>query len=386
MSVLFIIVACYFFLSVAGYGSLMLYYKKGIHKTYKAMPQTMQTPVFLSVVVCFRNEEEQLPHLLQSLIEQDYPKSHFEILLYNDASNDGSVAAVKNMQAQHHLPVISCTDVLPEQGTNSSKKWALNHAADHSKANLILVTDADCILNKKWLSLMAQCYTENNACMISAPVAIAKAKGWINTLQSIEMQTLTAVTAGAFGHKMAIMSNGANLAFDRKTFLALNPYKNNKHISSGDDMFLMMAMQKEHHQKMYFIAHENAIVFTKAKENISEYINQRVRWASKSKSYHNSFVNVVALLVLNVNVAVLLSPFMLIIIGWAQGLILFTGLIFLKYFAEYMILSQYSKTVKTKVDKLKLFLFQYIEALLTLLVALKSIKGSYVWKDRKQHF
>ena len=45
------------------------------------------------------------------------------------------------------------------------------------------------------------------------------------------MYALTAVTAGAIGHKKAIMCNGANMAFERKVFLALNPYQNNLHIS-----------------------------------------------------------------------------------------------------------------------------------------------------------
>jgi cellulose synthase/poly-beta-1,6-N-acetylglucosamine synthase-like glycosyltransferase len=386
MLVLHIIIVCYLFLSVLSYGSLMLYYRNGIKNTYRAIDEINRPSVFISVVVCFRNEELHLAHLLESLLQQDYPISQFEILMYNDASTDGSLAAIKNIQAQQKQLNIMCIDVLHDRGVNSAKKWAINHAADHSKANLILVTDADCFLNKKWLRSMAQCYTENNAYMIAAPVAIVKRLGWINTLQNLEMQALTAVTAGAFGHKHAIMCSGANLAFDRRTFLALNPYKDNLHISSGDDMFLMMAMQKEHHQKMYFITHQNAVVYTKAKNKISEYLHQRVRWASKSKSYSHSFVNLVALLVLNLNMAVVLSPLMIIVIGWWQGLVLFFCLIGLKYTAESLLLLKYSKALKIRVEYLKLFLFQYVEAFLTILIAVKSIKGSYIWKGRKQAF
>jgi biofilm PGA synthesis N-glycosyltransferase PgaC len=202
----------------------------------------------------------------------------------------------------------------------------------------------------------------------------------------LELQALTAVTAGAIGNKNAVMCNGANMAFDRKIFLELDPYKHNLHISSGDDMFLLMAMQKEQHEKIYFLAHQNAIVYTQAKANFSDYLNQRIRWASKSKNYQNKVVKVVALLVLNYNAVILLSPIMFFIDGWEKGFVLFLSLILLKQLADGLILSIYSKKMKASINYFNLLLFQYLEALLTLIVAIKSIKGSYVWKGRKQHF
>jgi hypothetical protein len=58
----------------------------------------------------------------------------------------------------------------------------------------------------------------------------------------------------------------------------------------------------------------------------------------------------------------------------------------MKQIAEMMILSKYAKIIQTKVNYFNLFLFQWLEALLTLIIAIKSMKGSYDWKDRKQHF
>ncbi len=372
--------------SACGYIGLMIYFSKGINNIYTPLLLENKSPIFISVVVCFRNEEHGLPLLLKSIVEQNYPSTHFEILLYNDASKDGSLALVKNMQAQFKSIKIICNDVPYQQGSSSAKKAAINHAALQSKADLIVVTDADCVLHQDWLTLLAQLYIDKKALMIAAPVAIKKENTWLNNLQHLELQALTAVTAGAIGNKNAVMCNGANMAFDRKIFLELDPYKHNLHISSGDDMFLLMAMQKEQHEKIYFLAHQNAIVYTQAKANFSDYLNQRIRWASKSKNYQNKVVKVVALLVLNYNAVILLSPIMFFIDGWEKGFVLFLSLILLKQLADGLILSIYSKKMKASINYFNLLLFQYLEALLTLIVAIKSIKGSYVWKGRKQHF
>jgi cellulose synthase/poly-beta-1,6-N-acetylglucosamine synthase-like glycosyltransferase len=386
MIALSVFILVYITLSALSYGTLLLNYWSGIKKLYNPLLNKERQSIFISIVVCFRNEEKQIETLLESLFNQDFPPSNFEILLYNDASTDGSLAIVKSMQAKFKNHQLTCRDVPFQAGVNSPKKLAIEHASNNSKANLMIVTDADCTLNKNWLALMAQCYLQNKAVMITAPVAITKAGGFINELQSIEMEALMAVTAGSFGNKAGIMCNGANLAFDRNKFLELTPYKSNLHISSGDDMFLMMAMQKENNNNIHFLAHQDALVFTKAQSNINDYVNQRIRWASKSKNYKNYSVQLVAILVLNFNLVILLSPFMIISFGRFLGTIFFLSLLVFKFGVESIILRRYTKIVQTKVNYIKLFLYQYLEAIFTIQIALKSIKGSYVWKDRKQHF
>jgi cellulose synthase/poly-beta-1,6-N-acetylglucosamine synthase-like glycosyltransferase len=364
----------------------MIYYRSGLNQIYHPKKVHTYSSTFVTIVVCFRNEERYLPALLKSLIAQDFPPNQFEIILYNDASSDGSLAIIKNFEAQYKKHRIICKDAPILPGANSSKKLALIDAAAQSESSLILVTDADCIMSSHWISLMVQCYVEQKALLIAAPVAITNQKTWLNKLQKIEFQALTAVTAGAIGCKKAIMCNGANLGFDRKTFLALAPYQNNLHLSSGDDMFLLMAMQQEFKEKITFLAHQDAVIYTHAKENLNAYLNQRIRWASKSKSYEQIIVKIVALLVLNINVLILLLPLIILFGNLLIGVQLTLLMLVTKQIAEMLILSKFNKIIKTKVNYLNLFLFQWLEALLTLIIAVKSVKGTYYWKDRKQHF
>lgn len=376
---------CYCTLSALSYLGLMIYFKSGIKQVYKPSTISKTPSTFISVIVCFRNEEEHLPQLIKSLLAQNYPASKYEILFYNDASTDGSVAAVKNAEAHHQSHQIICRDVTKKDEWQSAKKLAINHAAAHSKADLIVTTDADCTLNQNWLATLEQCYAEKSALMIAAPVTIEAENGWISTLQNIEMQALTAVTAGAFGHKKPIMCNGANMGFDRKMFLKLDPYQNNLHISSGDDMFLMMAMQEHYCQSMFFVAHQNAVVNTKGKYSIKAYLNQKIRWASKSKNYQNKLVKAVAILVLNMNALLLFSP-LFMFYDMMNGFILFAALAGVKQIADMLIMQEFSKVIKQELSYFKLLIFQYIEALLTFIIAIQSVRGSYEWKGRKQQF
>lgn len=386
MTLGYLLVSCYSLFSALAYVLLMMYYRLGLNHVYHPKKNTSLSSTFVTVVVCFRNEESNLPALLKSLIAQDFPTDQFEIIFYNDASSDGSLAVIKNFQAQYYTPHLIWKDVPIALGANSSKKLALNDAVAHSKANLMLVTDADCVMSSNWISLMAQCYMDQSALLIAAPVAISHQKAWLNQLQKIEFQALTAATAGAIGNKKPIMCNGANMGFDRKTFIALAPYQNNLHLSSGDDMFLLMAMQQHFKEKITFLAHQDAVVYTQAKENLNAYLNQRIRWASKSKSYNQVMVKIVALLVLNINLLVLLAPLIIFFGNFLFGILLSMFLLIMKQIAEMMILSKYAKIIQTKVNYFNLFLFQWLEALLTLIIAIKSMKGSYDWKDRKQHF
>lgn len=386
MSLAFVIVACYALVSALFYLGLMLYYRKGINNIYTPIIKENDGATFITIVICFRNEEANLSQLLTCLVAQSYPAKRFEIVLYNDNSSDGSLAEIKNIQSQCKTHQIICRDVLLTEASHSPKKMALNHAVQNSMADLMVVTDADCLLHNEWLSLIEQTYLNKKALLIAAPVAIIAAPSLLNELQSLEMQALTAVTAGAIGNNKALMCNGANLAFDRKKFLALDPYKYNQHISSGDDMFLMMEIQKKHSANIVFLAHEKATVYTKSKNSLSTYIDQRIRWASKSKHYQANSIKWVALLVLNMNAVLFLAPLTIFFFSWDQGFVLFFILLVIKQVADIAGLAKFSRIINKEVKYAKFLLFQYIEALLTLIVALKSIKGSYVWKDRKQHF
>lgn len=382
MPAITIIICCYFLLTALAYFIVMLSFWKGLKKyTSPAIHHNTEARTFITVFVCFRNEEHHLPHLLQHLVNQIYSSSLFEIVLYDDDSGDASADVINNFALHHPDYRILYRKVPKQADAVASKKLALKDAALNSNAELMVVTDADCILHKNWLSGIEKHYHRDNAVMIAGPVAIQTNNDWFNELQTIELHCLAGVTAGAIAQKKPLMCNGANMAFHRKTFLALDPYQGNYHLGSGDDSFLLMAMHKNFPEQISFMLRNEALVYTHAKRTIKDYIQQRVRWASKSRNIPNVDVKLVALMVLNCNAALILLPLLL----WLgqQSILLIPAFIIMKQLGDMLLLQEYTKKVNLKANYAKLLYYQYIEAFLTFIVAVKSIRGNYVWKERK---
>lgn len=373
----------YCLLTAIAYMAMMIYYVNGNRKCTipELMSDTMKNELDIDIVVCFRNEENNLPALLESIAELNYSSNNFRVILYNDSSDDNSLRLIDKFIQQYPDIRIICNELDVEKH-QSPKKHAIIDAATKSTAKLIAVTDADCILPTDWLTNIAISYQKTNARLICGPILVKHEGSAITKIQEIENSVLMTVTGGAIGHKKALLCNGANMAFERTTFLELLPYKANINIRSGDDMFLLMAVQKYHHESIVFINHRGSIVSTSPKKSLTQYINQRLRWVSKSKHYPVSTTTLVGALVLNTNIMLIAS--VVFLANKFHFSILFCALsvLLIKSIADYMSVVTFSRISKRSVNFSRILLFEYLEALLTIIIAVKSIKGSYEWKGR----
>ena len=94
----------------------------------------------VSVVVCARNERENLNDYLSVLLSQDYPS--YEVIVVDDSSEDGTDLLLEQWSRQYahlyHTFVPRGARVL------SSKKLALTIGIKAAHHEHILLTDADC--------------------------------------------------------------------------------------------------------------------------------------------------------------------------------------------------------------------------------------------------
>ncbi len=103
------------------------------------------------------------------------------------------------------------------------------------------------------------------------------------------------------------MCNGANLAYTKKAFNEVDGFKDIDNIASGDDMLLMHKIQKAHPGKIKFLKSPDVIVETQPAGNLKEFMNQRIRWASKADKYTDPKIVFVLLLVYIFNVWILIT-------------------------------------------------------------------------------
>ncbi|MEM6344971.1 MAG: glycosyltransferase, partial [Bacteroidota bacterium] len=247
---------------------------------------------FISVVIPARNEAENIASCLSSVLQQDYPPERFDVILINDHSTDETASIARSLQEAY--PQLKVYD-LPSGQRNAYKKAALSYAIERSQGEIILQTDADCIVPPQWLSTIASFFDEQTM-LVSGPVQLTYQNHWLQRLQSLESKGLVVLGAGSLTAGTPNMANGANLAYRKEAFEAVGGFNNVDGVASGDDEFLLHKIHQAFPGKLKFAKAKEAIVKTPAQPNWSALKAQRLRWVSKARAYENRWVNVVQLL------------------------------------------------------------------------------------------
>ena len=286
----------------------------------------------VSVLIAARNEEKNIEKLLQTIYNQTFPKELYEFIIVDDHSEDDTRIKVNNFINNH-----KDINIRLLEATSEGKKKAISQALHNAENELIMVTDADCELNSKWIETVVEFYQDKKCKMILAPVLLSPANNLFEKMQVLEHLSLIASTAGSANIGFPVMCNGANMAYERISALEVEKLRHDFNIQSGDDMFLLEQFVKKYGSKnVKFLQNKSAIVKTKACKNIKEFIRQRRRWVSKSKSYTNSKIILTALVVLFFNLSIVslfLSAFFIPAL-WS----LYILLTLLKFFIDFPIL------------------------------------------------
>lgn len=249
------------------------------------------TNIKVAVVIPARNEETILPMLLQSLINQSYPKENFQIIVSDDHSTDNTLKITEIFFTVNNIKNGKCLSSPKE-----SKKEAITHAIRNTEAELIITTDADTTMDKDWISSMVQEYENTGAYLICGPVKLIGQDNISEKLQSIEFIGLSGIGASGIIADMPMFCNGANLAFSKKIFDEVNGYEQSLSYS-GDDTQLMLKIHNSFKGKISFLKDSRAIVQTSVIKRKSDLFEQRKRWASKIPNTLSGFTIFISVLV-----------------------------------------------------------------------------------------
>ena len=117
-----------------------------------------KTP-FVSVVVPYRNAKAFLPNLIESFLNQNYPKDKYEAILVDDASTDKSsdmiTNIIKDSQEMNQIKILRCNE-------SGGPAKARNTGIKNSKGEIIAFTDADAIPNKDWLTELVKGFKDDS--------------------------------------------------------------------------------------------------------------------------------------------------------------------------------------------------------------------------------
>lgn len=327
-----------------------------------------------TIIIPFRNEEKNLPDLLKSISKIAYPNQRYELILVDDDSTDRSIQCINTVLANYSN--INYTIITRQPKTVSAKKDAITQAIELSTTDWIITTDADCTVPPNWLNLLNHKINQDNPNMIAGPVAYSKKTGILDLFQYYDLISLQGVTIGSFGKLRPFLCNGANFAYKKAFFIALNGFDGLTHIASGDDVLLLLKGLKKAPDTISYLLSSDNLVVTKTEKSWLNLFHQRVRWASKTSNYNELTPKIIGVIVLITNFSLLTIPFTSL-----RGINIM-ALYSIKWICDTLFIAIISKKLKLKYNIFEIALQSIIYPIFVTVVGTYSIVGKYNWKGR----
>ncbi len=362
------------------YAILIFYYRK----SWLSIPNFTQVEMMVSkttitIIIPARNEEKNIADCINSVLHQSYPKHLFNVLVVDDHSTDTTAEIILQYKNQN-VQLISLKDFVVPGKLNSYKKKAIEIAVLQTTAELIVTTDADCIVPPNWLQTIAAFYEERKPKFIVMPVSIKCSNRFIELFQALDFMTLQGITGASVYKKFHSMCNGANLAYTKAAFDEVDGFKGIDDIASGDDMLLLHKIFSRYPQDIAYIKSNNAIVQTQPVKTIGQFFNQRIRWASKADKYDDKRIFAVLLLVYFLNLWLLILGIVVFFFSFAY---LFIALLLAKTIIVLFFLYPVAGFFKKRYLLWWFPLAQPFHILYTIIAGWLGKFGNYTWKERK---
>lgn len=258
-----------------------LYYIVVFGKFSFAKPQTVNPKrVPISVIVCAKNEEENVKKFVPLLAEQDYHT--FEIVLIDDASSDNTLEIFEEFDKQY--PNIKLVKVENNEAFWGNKKFALTLGIKAAKYEYLLFTDADCYpTSKDWITAMSAQFTQQKNIVLGYGAYEKISNSFLNKI--IRFETLLTATQYFSWAKIGkpYMGIGRNMAYKREEFFKVRGFMDHMKIRSGDDdLFINQAANGDNTTICYV---PDSFTYSTPKTRFKDWFTQKRRHVSTAKHY-----------------------------------------------------------------------------------------------------
>ena len=284
-----------------GYAGLMLVWWRAWQSMKKPESDWSDYPAPqpVAVIVPARNEAQNIEKCIASIMAQDYPLDRIEVLVVNDHSEDSTAEIVSALGARH--PQIK---LLSNKGYG--KKAAIKTGIEAATAEWVICTDADCTYPLGWINQMTVERWKGTR-FVAGPVLLKSAPGLLAIFQQLDFVMMQGITAAAVSKGWMSMCNGANIAYRRQDFFAVNGFEGIDGVPTGDDMLLMHKITETYPGTAVWLRNSHAIVTTPACPDWKSFMQQRIRWGSKATVFKDKRIFWVLLLVYCFNCWLLVS-------------------------------------------------------------------------------
>jgi glycosyltransferase involved in cell wall biosynthesis len=246
---------------------------------YRKKPCKGNTPP-VSIIICARNEDDNLTAYLPIIMAQDYPE--YEVIVVNDCSFDNTPDVLKEFEKKHSN--FRTITIKEDEYYKHGKKFAIMVGIKGAKYEDLLFTDADCKPNSdQWIKNMI-CELKGEAEIVLGYGGYEKEKGLLNKLIrfdtfQIAQQYLSFCLAGR-----TYMGVGRNLAYKKSLFFKIKGFASHYFIESGDDDLFVNEAATKRNSKVEIAVQSHTV--SKPKTSYREWLRQKRRHVSTSSFYN----------------------------------------------------------------------------------------------------
>ena len=229
---------------------------------------------FVSIIIAARNEEQNIGNCLQSLSTLSYPRDLFEIIIVDDRSADSTASIVRTFAADH--PWAKLITAEPGSGEIQGKTNALTQGIDAAKGEILLFTDADCIVRPEWIERTVSYYADESIGVVAGFTEL-RAKGQFEEMQTLDWLFLFTVAAATIRLRYPVTAVGNNLSVRKKAYDLVGGYRKIP-FSVTEDYALFHAITATKSYRARFPMDPSMLVKSAACSTLTQLHNQKLRW------------------------------------------------------------------------------------------------------------
>lgn len=332
--------------------------------------KTANKNVPVSVIICARNEADNLKSNLESVLKQNYV--NFEVIAVNDASTDASLTILRSFEKQYRN--LKIVEIKPTSTYSGNKKNAISKGIESASYNNLLFTDADCLpTSSNWIYEMTSHFS-NDKIIVLGYGAYKKIKNsFLNKIVRFET-LLTAIQYFSYAHiGLPYMGVGRNLAYTKDAFLKANGFTNHLHIRSGDDDLLINEIATKNNTALCLS--QQSFTISEPKRTFTKWLHQKRRHVTTANHYKVIHQLLLGLFYIS---QFLFWALAIILLAFSFNWLIVTILLTIRLIIQYIILGKAAE----KLDEKDLFLLFPVLDLMLVIFQLGVFTSSLIIKPR----
>lgn len=237
------------------------------HRKKIENPPVPEKLPFVSIIVPTFNGGKYLEKTVASLINLEYPRNLYEIIIVDDGSTDDTFRIAKFLEKRY-------SKVTAYTKKNAGKASAINFGIKKAKGEIIAALDDDSFVTPSALIKMIGFFSDHEVMSVTPSLAIYNPKGFLRKVQQAEYLFSIFLRKVFAFMNMIHVTPGPFSLYRKEFFEKHGGFDEDDPTEDTEIAFRIQSYQYKIENSI------DALVYTVAPNNLSALLKQRTRWYS----------------------------------------------------------------------------------------------------------